>query len=269
LFDELIQRHNLNKNETLNWLEQLTSTKNFSGTIGYPVRYDHSVGSMQTRYDAGAAAFFGVNKDTEVPYGTKFIRVRVIFNHTSDVIHDDNPKIKNWSEQTIYLDVFSKNKGYTEQKMEYGMPRCAVTAMHLSLHPNSVEIFEDVNTYKVNLSGSVWDLELKRLENPTEFWSVTDQSYNVDSLEYRFNQSTVPVQPINDYNGPLNTTTIEQLYNNVEIVTAIQYPDPTIPADTGSAVIESAPSEIFENPINYTGSIITGSALSNAGNIGV
>ena len=161
------------------------------GPTQVPLWYDYTDGN-KTQYDRGAAAFFGIQKDVVVPKGTRSIRVNIIFNHTSETIYDANPKLKNWTDQNIYLDYFTRAEN-SDRLVEYGNPRCGVTAAHLSLHPNRVEISEDYNTYNINLTGSVWKQELDKLDpiqNPTAFNTV--RNGDPATLEYKYSMSTIP-----------------------------------------------------------------------------
>lgn len=161
------------------------------GDTTVPIYYGYSDGN-KTQYDRGAAAFFGIQKDVVVPKGTRSIRVNIIFNHTSETIYDANPKLKNWTDQNIYLDYFTRAEN-SDRLVEYGNPRCGVTAAHLSLHPNRVEISEDYNTYNVNLTGSVWKQELDKLDpilNPTAFNTVNNS--DPTTLQYKYSIATIP-----------------------------------------------------------------------------
>lgn len=265
------------RNDNLNYIDTVVNSwykfnKNFLYNEENGITRDGvkiSLGSEQgtrDQYDHGAAAFFAVQRDIEIPTGTRFIRATIMFSHASDAMQDENPKIKDWSKQTIYYDVFSKNS-VSEQRVDYGNPRCAVTAMHLSLHPNAVIAGEDYNTYQVNLSGSVWDMELKRLESVNEFNSVVDQSYQLSNLQYRYNTSTMPVQQLNTYTEQQSSVAnIAIQYPGIEIVNqlplSVQIPNEPPP------VVESAIEDTQAyQPIEISGSIqmeSTGSAnLSN------
>ncbi len=197
--EEAIERYGFNRS----FLEQYGETK-------IPLWYvDGIVGS---RYDRGAAAFFGIQKNIVVPRGTRTIRVNIIFNHTSEALYDSNPRTKNWSKQTIYYDYFTR-EGANDKLIEYGNPRCGVTATHLSLHPDVVQVSEDYNTYEVNLTGSVWYQELQRLNNPNEYRSIEQKSYNLNNLAYNYSVSTIPqIQPINNILSPISIADIAVLY---------------------------------------------------------
>lgn len=189
-------------------------------------------------YDLGASAFFAVQQDVVVPIDTRYIRVRTVFTHTSDAINDDNPKAKSWTKSTIYYDVFTKNSN-NKQTVEYGYPRAAVTAMHLSLHPNEVSIMDDRNTYKVNLNGSVWQQELLRLQNPTEYNSVVSKQIGVTDFDYKYSVATLPEPPTGSVlSRPIDVTTLNQIYGptNVQIVQVSPIPPipptPPIPPQT-------------------------------------
>lgn len=132
--------------------------------------------------DRGAAAMFGINENVVVPKGTRTIRVNIIFNHNSNTIFDTNPRIKDWDDQEIYYDYYT-NAQTSQRLFEYGNPRCGVTGMHLSLHPNNVQISKDYNTYLVPL-GNVWYKRRAELGLVDKFWTVTNQGTPVSSLQY-------------------------------------------------------------------------------------
>lgn len=220
-------------------------------------------GPDSSKFDRGAAAFFGIQRDVVVPKGTRTIRVNIIFNHESETIYDGNPRLKGWRSQNIYYDFYTKDEPGTPL-VEYGNPRCGVTGAHLSLHPNYVEISEEYNTYELNLSGSVWYQELLKLDSGINiFSSIVPQSYNVNNLTYVASITTVP-QP--------------QALNNVDVYMAS--PElPIITGQTNPAIFESGSGvPIIDQPENQqleilpddspvTGSITeqTGSIITNTG----
>lgn len=187
---DLIKRYGFNKS----FIEQ-------HGSQTLPMYYVE--GAANRHYDRGAAAFFGIQKDVVVPKGTRTIRVNIIFNHTSDTIFDTNPKLKNWNAPEIYFNYFTKGD-VDNQLVEYGNPRCGVTATHLSLHPNSVKISEKYSTYKIaSIRGtpSVWQQQLTKLRNPQEYNSIKPSTADVIQLEYKYATSTIPdIVPEQDIN---------------------------------------------------------------------
>ncbi len=144
-------------------------------------------------WDVGGSAMFGVSADIVVPVQTRRIRVNIIFNHTSNVIYDNNPQIKGWNKQEIYYDYLS-NVESDQRYYEYGNPRCGVTAMHLSLHPNNVEVTDKHITYKIP-PGNVWYKQKQLLESDNDNYFNSIQSgggpqgneTNIDSLVYPYN----------------------------------------------------------------------------------
>lgn len=150
----------------------------------YPL-YDVATGEYRVvnKYDLGAAAMFGINVDVVIPKKTRRIRVSVIFNHKSNTIFDSNPTTKQWEDQEIYYDYWTNTKS-SERLFEYGNPRCGITAMHLSLHPDTVDISPDYNTYKVPLNN-VWYKRRNELGINDNFWSVINKSTPVNTLTYK------------------------------------------------------------------------------------
>lgn len=200
-----------------------------NGTVTLPTW--HVEGATMAKFDNGAAAFFGINRDVVVPKGTRTIRVNIVFSHTSEAISDSNPRIKSWRSQTIYFDAFTKDE-VSKKTVEYGNPRCAVTAAHLSLHPNYIEISEDYNTYQVNLSGSVWYQELLKLNGgPNTFRSIVSQSYNVDNLRYVASVTSLPQIP------SLNGTVFDIIYPDLAIQVNLNNPL-LLESGSGAPVIE-------------------------------
>lgn len=181
-----------NRNRIAAVIEKYGFSKSFIQQFGNTTIPEWYIeGSLNSRYDLGAAAFFGIQKDVVVPKGTRTIRVNIIFDHTSNTIYDGNPRAKGWTEQEIYYDVYTRAET-SRQFVEYGYPRAAVTAMHLSLHPNSVDISEKYHTYNVNLDGSVWKQQLDKLTNPAEYDSRRTQGADPAALQYTYAVSTIP-----------------------------------------------------------------------------
>lgn len=149
----------------------------------YPL-YDRNSNEYRriNKSDLGAAAMFGISADIVLPRKTRRIRVNIIFNHKSTTIFDSNPKVKQWDDQEIYYDYLTNTKT-SERLFEYGNPRCGITAMHLSLHPDSVDISPDYNTYKIPLNN-VWYKRRNQLSQADAFWSVVDKATPVNTLTY-------------------------------------------------------------------------------------
>ena len=134
------------------------------------------------KYDRGAAAMFGISEDLVVPKGTRTVRVNIIFSHKSNVIFDSNPQLKKWTDREIYYDYYT-NTIHSDRVYEYGNPRCGVTAMHVSLHPDKVEISPNYNTYKIPL-GNVWYKRRSELSIKDRFWTVKPKVDDVSLLTY-------------------------------------------------------------------------------------
>jgi hypothetical protein len=236
----------------------------------------HIEGADNSKFDRGAAAFFGIHRDVVVPKGTRTIRVNIIFNHTSEALYDTNPRLKRWRNQTIYYDVFTKDEP-SVQLVEYGNPRCAVTATHLSLHPNNVVISEDYNTYSVNVFGSVWYQELMKLSaGANRFSTVVPQSYNLNNLTYTASVSQIPqVLDLNDVTATqmaLNLATVlgQTNANALDTGSGIPIPPPepppapvTIEASTGSIDPNIPPAEGGPTGSFDSGSLEPSGSLSN------
>lgn len=189
------------------------------------------------KHDRGAAAMFGINEDVAVPRGTRTIRVNLVFNHRSNVIFDANPRIKGWNAREIYYDYYTNSQA-NDRLFEYGNPRCGVTTMHLSLHPDTVEVTSSYSTYKIPI-GNVWYKQRARLGNGLdEFWSVTQQSENVEDLQYKDVRPDLDIQfGTQQFIGPLSSQIVEQLYAqlgleigaiNIVPVAAVGVTPPTI-----------------------------------------
>jgi hypothetical protein len=235
--EEAVERYGFNRS----FIEQYGETR-------IPLWYiDGLIGS---RYDRGAAAFFGIQKNVVVPRGTRSIRVNIIFNHTSEALYDSNPRVKNWNKQTLYYDYFTGGQA-GDKLTEYGNPRCGVTATHLSLHPDVVQISEDYNTYEVNLTGSVWFQELQRLNVPNEYNSIQPTSYDLSNLAYKYSVSTIPqIQSLNNIPSPISVADIAVLYGQTNPYTL----------NTGSGI--PIPDPIPEQPqgTQFSGIEVSGSA---------
>ncbi len=144
-------------------------------------------------YDRGGAALFGISADIQIPVKTRTIRVNVIFKHLSSTLYDTNPKLKGWNQEDIYYDYLSSTN-IDRRVYAYGNPRCCITNMHLSLHPNNVIVSDKHPTYKIP-AGNKW-YKHKRLIESSDlevFNSIGPQgSYPsligaIDSLQYRYN----------------------------------------------------------------------------------
>ena len=225
--------------------------KNFLEQYGNTTIPLWAVEGAGTRYDKGAAAFFGIHRDVVVPKGTRTIRVNIIFNHNSEAMYDANPRLKKWRNQNIYYDVFTKDEP-SVKLVEYGNPRCAVTATHLSLHPNNVTISDDYNTYNVNLSGSVWYRELEKLSGGSNaFNTVVPQSYNIDNVTYVASVSEVPpILQLNDLTATpmhIDITTLSGQTNPNALESGSGIPIPLPEPPPPAVVIEPSTGSVDPN----------------------
>ncbi len=203
------------------------------------------------KFDLGAAAMFGISADIVLPRRTRRIRVSIIFNHKSNTIFDSSPRTKLWDEQEIYYDYLTNTKS-SERLYEYGYPRCGITAMHLSLHPDTVDITPDYNTYRVPINN-VWYKRRNQLSQADAFWSVVPKNTPVNGLTY------TDIRPDGFFvfgntvlSGPtsvLNVTQQQALLNNFQTASINNIPPANYPplpvlekvADVGNASIPGQP----------------------------
>ena len=102
--------------------------------------------------DKGAAAFFGVGGDVNIPTQTTQIRVRVEFTNTSPARSDSNPQNKDWKDQEIYNTLFNLSgtpETAPKAYYKYGTPRCGITKMKLVLVPNRDIASDKHTTYAI------------------------------------------------------------------------------------------------------------------------
>ncbi len=99
--------------------------------------------------DRGAAAMFAVERTKPIPRRARSVQINVIMEHTSDVIVDQDPKVKSWDEQTIYFDNFNQDQGNSRRVCEYGHPRSGITKMKFVVTPNNFTIESDTISYKL------------------------------------------------------------------------------------------------------------------------
>lgn len=104
--------------------------------------------------DFGAAAMFGVEKTRIIPRGTRSARITVRFTHTSNTIADNDPKIKQWHEQTIYYDIWGQGLGSSKQYIDYSYPRCGITQMKFLVVPNNFTPSTKFASYKLPPSSN-------------------------------------------------------------------------------------------------------------------
>lgn len=232
-------------------------------------KYPNETHQEYKGFDQGAAAMFGIQQDIAIPLDTRYIRVKVNFTHTSDALNDENPKAKSWTKQTIYINPFTTTAN-SKQLVDYGNPRTGVTAMHLSLHPNRVDIMDDRVTYKVNLSGSVWQQELLRLENVNEYNSIVPQGYDISNLRYKYSVATLPEPPPPTNNNQItDINSVNQYYGNInlQILDSTQQLPLTLQVPEPQEIISVDQNMDIDNTIilqtDFTG-VATGSAQTSS-----
>lgn len=174
------------------------------GTTSNPA-YDSAIG--RGLGEKGAAGFFAVESSNNIPVGTRFIRVSVVFSHTSPIPQDTTPELKGWTDREIYANYFgqvnkqsigydtsrnryltyvSQTTGNSRRLFKYGNPRCGITKIKLQLIPNTVEFkFTNPNrvldypTYAIP-SSNIWYLAKLDLDNDTHNTSGTGSYvYNI------------------------------------------------------------------------------------------
>lgn len=102
--------------------------------------------------DKGAAAFFAVGGDVNIPTQTTQIRVRVEFTNNSPARVDSNPQNKAWRDQEIYNTLFDLSgtpETAPKAYYKYGTPRCGITKMKLILVPNRDIASSNHTTYSI------------------------------------------------------------------------------------------------------------------------
>jgi len=113
---------------------------------GYNVRTNRKNRAIR---DYGAAAMFGVEKTRVIPRGARSAQITVRFTHTSDTIADNDPKTKQWREQTIYHDVMGSSSSTGKQTIDYSYPRCGITKMKFIVLPNNFVADSTYPSYKL------------------------------------------------------------------------------------------------------------------------
>ena len=90
-------------------------------------------------------------------------------------------------------------------------------------------------------------MELARLESPTEYNTIVPAGFDPQNLVYKYNQSTIPVEPysVGSNSIPTSINTAEILFPNLLIVPpAIQPPTPPTPPpadNTTQQVVQPIP----------------------------
>lgn len=131
--------------------------------------------------DFGAAAMFGVGRNTIVPFQTRSVKVRVEFKHTSETIKDNNPEGKGWKLQEIYADDNGQSTGRSKRLLEYGTPRCAITKVKFLLAPNDLGASDEYATFSIPPSNStVLGLQKNKYTDPTAFNTADRLAFNYE-----------------------------------------------------------------------------------------
>ena len=190
-----------------------------------------SVDSYKNRSleDFGAAAMFGVGKNTIIPYKTRTVNITVNFKHGSDIINDTNPETKGWSAQDIYSDEQGQSTGVSQKLTEYGAPRCGITKMKFLIAPNDIQVSDKYVTYQLPpATSTVLGLQKKRYNVPDSF-----NSGNKVDFKYTLVQPTTPpVAPkttspfilsknLAAYIESLNQSVLKDKNNNPSIVEVV------------------------------------------------
>lgn len=137
--------------------------------------------SYRAIQDFGAAAMFGVGKNTIVPYNTRSVQVRVEFKHKSEIMRDTNPEGKGWKLQEIYADDNGQSTGRSKRLLEYGTPRCAITKVKFLLAPNNIGASEDYATFSIPPANStVLGLQKQKYTDPTAFNTADKITFNYE-----------------------------------------------------------------------------------------
>lgn len=99
--------------------------------------------------DYGAAAMFGVEHTRVVPKFSRSAQITVKFIHKSEAFTDNDPAIKQWDSEYLYLDTYGIDEANSLRFVEYGNPRCGLTKAKFILLPNNFEVSQDYPSYKI------------------------------------------------------------------------------------------------------------------------
>jgi hypothetical protein len=128
--------------------------------------------------DYGGAAMIGVGKDIIIPSQTRSVRIKVDFIHTSQVIKDVDSRLKGWTSQEIYSDIYGNTSNTSARVVEYGNPRCGITKMKFILAPNNIQISDQYVTYNIPpLASTVLGWQKARLQLRDEFNTANQQYF--------------------------------------------------------------------------------------------
>lgn len=109
----------------------------------------HRTYSNNAVYDLGAAAMFGVGLTAIIPKTARSVQIKIIFEHTSDVINDTSPTLKGWTNDEIYSNEFGQRNQSSVRTSKYGNPRCGITNMKYMVSANNIEKVDKYPSYSI------------------------------------------------------------------------------------------------------------------------
>ena len=110
---------------------------------------------------------------------TRSIRVKVIFSHNSSVIEDITAGLKGWQDSEVYSDVYGQASGTSKRLVEYGNPRCGITAMKLLLATNNIAVDDKHVTYSMPPAlSTTLGLLHNRYKDPNAFNTADIPTFN-------------------------------------------------------------------------------------------
>jgi len=130
--------------------------------------------------DSGAAAFFAIEDTQAIPIGTRKVRISFEFNNTSETYSDQNPEVKDWAKQDIYVDLYGNTDEEKSITQVYGAPRCGITSIKYVLYPNKITTGPTYKSYLIPTS-SVWYEEKAKL-NQNIHNSTNQLVYNTTQI---------------------------------------------------------------------------------------
>jgi hypothetical protein len=146
----------------------------------YPgnVSHYHNHKKWRALNDYGAAAMFGVGRDIRVPSKTRSVKITVTFTHTSEIIYEDNPELKEWDKQEIYIDDWGNSTGNSIRVSEYGAPRCGITKMKFLLVANDIQPQPTYASYSIPpTTATVLGLQKARYSDEKAFNTADAVTY--------------------------------------------------------------------------------------------
>ena len=165
----------------------------------------HKTFTNNAVYDFGAAAMFGVGITAIIPRGARSVQIKVIFEHTSDVIYDSSPETKNWKYDEIYSNLFGQKSNSSARTIKYGNPRCGITNMKYVIAANNFEETDRYPSYNMPPPQST-------------VLGLEKEKYNIDDFETFFTAATAnTAERISKISNltltlPPTPTVIENLY---------------------------------------------------------